>query len=164
MIRFKNWLRHWWDIVIFIFVESIYLSKWLPKTNWFEENDITVNEEFWKIVVPLSKDSLVASIVAISILLPSTVAILYYIPKNADTNQIYIKNAITSFSYASYIFILSLLLAIIDLAFMPMRLKLYQNITLDWVIAFYATTHYLLFLLGVFKLLRGLMYLFKKYQ
>ena len=160
MNGFKHWFKHWFDIIILAIIEIIYLSAWFPHTDLYGK-DLGVDAEYWNIIVPLSKDTFLASIVALSILLPSTFAILYYILQNEDRQKDYVKDAITSFSYASYAFILSIACAVIDMAYMPMKLKLNVNITLNWVILFFAITHFIAFFLGVVKFFRGSRYLFK---
>ena len=159
--KWKNF-KHWIDVLASILLEFFYLRHYLPQTNFYEKlAEKKITEEIWHTLVPVSQNILIGSVIAISILLPSTIGLMYYLLQNKDIKQQIVKDAITSFYLASLIFLISLLLAVVVMGFMPMRLELKVNPTKDWVLLTWATMHFTAFALGVFKLFRGGFYIRK---
>lgn len=148
-------VKHWIDIVIFVFIEFIYLLTW-----WSEFDEKKISAELWKMVIPLAKDSISAGITATSILLPSTIAIMaYLLGKNNIT--IHFKDSIYELYLATLFFIISLCVAIFNFTHFPIQLTENVHISFNWIIGILAITQFLSLALGIIKLFRGAYYLMK---
>lgn len=146
-------VKHWWDVVICALAIFIFLRDWWPR--W---DGPCVDEEMWKILTPLAKDSLMASMAATSIFLPATIGIMAYLLRG-QRRDIYVRDSVTELFYASVCFIVSLGIAIYIFLQLPVRLQKDLYITYDWILGTSAIIHFSSLALGIFKLFRGGYYL-----
>lgn len=156
----KKSMKHWWDVIIFVIgIPALYLSSWLPATNLFKDTSVE-NIEFWQVLTSLTKDTVQSTVVATSILFPSSIAILgflYHFVRNKQkkVQDVWLQDAFISFYHATFALVISLGFAIFNMTHVLMKLELKVSISHNWVVLTLGIIQFTFFFLGVWKMCRG---------
>jgi hypothetical protein len=148
-------VRHWIDVPVIIFITVVYIKRWLPK---FDGQQISA--ELWQVVIPLAKDSIMASMTATSIFFPTTIGIMAYLLGRADKDK-NMRDSVKQLFHASVCFIFSLGFAIWIFTHLPIRVEMNLNIAYHHVLGPLAIVHFFLLAFGMWKLLRASFYLWR---
>lgn len=157
----NNWwskIKHWIDVAIFIVIAVILILIWRPDI----DSKPIHPSALWDAVTTLTKDAIQTGIIATSILLPASIAVLgflYHVSQTPTNKQNSIKDISTYFLYASVFFVISLGLALLNMTHLPLRLKWGVDITRNSMIFVLAVGQYASLFLGIWKMLLGGIYI-----
>lgn len=152
--KIKQKTKHWIDVLLVILYVAIVVIVWKPEI----DSKPIHPPALWDAVTTLTKDTIQTGIIATSILLPASIAVLgflYHISQTGTKEKNSIKDISTYFLHASVFFVISLGLAVLNMTHIPLRLKWQVDISRNSIIFVLAVGQFASFFLGILKMLLG---------